>query len=176
MKRLILLLGPNGVGKSTTAAELLRILPRVAYVEADSMRMFADPSPDPTQPCAETIALRRANMYAVTHNFLTSPIIDTVILPYGLHGYRETLLRGLISDLRAEYEFELVPVLLDCEREENIRRMRADSRDTERITRALDRTRGAFSGAHDMFPGIISIDTTNLTPQETAAAITEFIK
>lgn len=176
MKRLILLIGPNGVGKSATAAELLRILPRAAYVEPDALRKYADLSPDPSQSCGETIALRRANIYAVTRNYLASPVIDTVILPYGLHGYRAALLQELLTVLQAESEFELVPVLLDCERDENIRRMQADGRDAERIARALDRSRGAFSGAHDMYPGLILIDTTKLTPYKTAVAIAERMK
>jgi broad-specificity NMP kinase len=176
MKRLILIIGPNGVGKSTASAELFGILPRAAYVEADALRWFFDPGPEPSQPCDETIALRRENLYAVTRNYLASPIIDTVILPYGLHGYRAALLQGLLADLQAELEFELVTVLLDCSRDENIRRMRVDGRDAQRIARSLDRSRSAYAGARDMFPGLICIDTTKLTPHETAAAIAELMK
>lgn len=167
MKRLILILGPNGTGKSTAARELQRRLPRSAYVEPDSLRMFSDPSPDPAQPCDETVALRYANILSMTRNYLVSNIIDTVILPYGLHGYRKKLLANLISALRGEFELEILPVLFCCEPDENIRRMRADIRDEGRIARALDSARVTYERAGELFPGLLCVDVTNLSPEET---------
>lgn len=38
MKKLILILGPNGVGKTTTAKILLQKLSKCAYVDADWCR------------------------------------------------------------------------------------------------------------------------------------------
>ena len=40
MKNLIIILGPNGVGKSTVSAALMRILPNCAYIDSDSLRMM----------------------------------------------------------------------------------------------------------------------------------------
>lgn len=171
MKRLVLLLGPNGVGKSTAAGELWRLLPRAAYVDSDALRMFADPSPDPAEPCEATVALRFDNIRAVLRNYLASPLIDTVVFPYGLHGYRARLLRELLDELRGEFDFALITVLLDCAEDENVRRMKSGGRDGARIARALENTRAVYGGAEAEFPDLVRIDTTRLTPRETAVVI-----
>lgn len=40
MKKLILIIGPNGVGKTTTAKILLQKLSKCAYVDADWCRVI----------------------------------------------------------------------------------------------------------------------------------------
>lgn len=176
MKRLILLLGPNGVGKSTAAGELWRVLPHAAYADSDALRLFADPSPNPAEPYEAAITLRLANIHAVLRNYLASPLINTVVFPYGLHGYRRRLLSDLLTALRAEFEFELIPVLLYCSEEENLRRMKADGRGEARINRALERACADRADAETEFPGLLRLDTTNLTPCQTAELIAERLK
>jgi hypothetical protein len=147
------------------------MLPRAAYVDSDALRMFADPSADPAEPCEATVALRYDNIHAVLRNYLASPLIDTVVFPYGLHGYRARLLRELLTALRGEFDFTLSPVLLDCVEGENVRRMKADGRDVARIARALENTRAVYGGAKTDFPDLVHIDNTRLTPRETAETI-----
>jgi hypothetical protein len=173
MKRLILLLGANGVGKSTAAGELWHILPRAAYVDSDALRFFTDPSPDPAEPCAVTVSLRLANIHAILYNYFASTLVDTVVFPYGLHGYRRQLLAKLLDTLRVEFDFRLIPVLLYCSEEENIRRMRADGRGEARIKRALERAKSDHEDAETDFPDLFFLDTTKLTPRRTADMIAE---
>lgn len=56
MKKLILIVGPNGVGKTTTAKILLQKLSKCAYVDADWCRAI-NPFP-----------FTDATKYAVTRN------------------------------------------------------------------------------------------------------------
>lgn len=78
MKTLLLILGPNGVGKSTASAELLRLLPKSGYIESDTLRMIHS-APDNHS----LIAVQKLNILALMRHYFAAPFIDTVIFPYG---------------------------------------------------------------------------------------------
>lgn len=65
-------------------------------------------------------------------------------------------------------EFELHPVILECEESENIRRMRNDNRDEKRIERAITHSRFIYDELD--YP---RINTTDLTVTETMNRILE---
>ena len=62
--------------------------------------------------------------------------------------------------------FDFTPLLLTCGEAENIRRMRTDGRDEERIRRAIQNTRSLYDTCP--FP---RIDVNSLTIPETVQAI-----
>lgn len=158
MKRLILILGPNGVGKSTASAELLRLLPGSAYIDSDTLRMT-----HPAEFTEDSIALQKANILAVMRNYFASSFIENVIFPYGLHGHRQKLLEELLSELHHDFTVSLFPIILVCNEEENIRRMESDGRNKEQIKRAIEKTRAIYDNI--AYP---KINTTHLTPEQTA--------
>lgn len=139
MKRLILILGPNGVGKSTASAVLLSRIPGSVYIESDSLRMM-----NPGSFSEEAIFVQKRNILALMRNYLSASFINNIIFPYGLHGHRKKLLDEILSELHSDYNFEVYTVLLTCTEEENIRRMKNDSRDEERIRRAIANTRAIY--------------------------------
>lgn len=159
VKRLILLLGPNGVGKSTAAHALMRLMPGSAYVETDALRAF-----NADFACGG-YELQLANLRAVIGNYLSSDLISAVILPYGLHGHRRALLSELVDGLRAGQALEVTTIAMNCAREENIRRMRADGRDEGRIERTL-RSRALYEAL-----SCPRLDVTGLSVDETAHAL-----
>ena len=161
MKRLILILGPNGVGKSSVSLALLQALPHSAYVDSDWCRMM---NPPPTT-AGELTAVRH-NLLALMRNYFECPGIETVIFPYGFHGHRRQLFTQLLDALRRDIRFLLCPVVLECSEAENLRRMRADGRDEARIARALDNSRGIYE--NEPYP---RLDVTDLTVAETAERI-----
>lgn len=165
IKRLIVILGPNGVGKSTASAALLKILPNSAYIDSDALSMV-----NPRANSDELIALQKANILAVTRNYFAADIIDDVIFPYGLHGHRKKLLDDILRELSSDISFELHTILLFCNEYENIRRMKADGRDDSRIKRALDNTREIYVGLD-----LLKIDVTALSPEQTAKEILKVI-
>jgi hypothetical protein len=67
-------------------------------------------------------------------------------------------------------DYEFVPVVLTCEVTENVRRMKEDGRDEERIRRAMDHSRAVY----DSLP-YTSIDTTNLTVDEVVDRVCELL-
>lgn len=166
MKRLILILGPNGVGKSTASAVLLSRIPGSAYIESDSLRMM-----NPGSFSEEAIFVQKRNILALMRNYLSASFINNIIFPYGLHGHRKKLLDEILSELHSDYNFEVYTVLLTCTEEENIRRMKNDSRDEERIRRAITNTRAIYYEVDCQ-----KIDVTNLTPEVTAERIIECLQ
>ncbi len=159
MKILLIILGPNGVGKSTACARLLQRLPRSARLESEWCRMI-----NPFDLTPEIEALTERHMTALLRGYLSCSLVDTVIFSYGLHGPRRRILDRVMDNLR-DVPFHLLPLTLTCSEEENIRRMRQDGRDEQRIQGALA-TRAIYEGL-----GFPVIDTTEMSVEETVEQI-----
>lgn len=162
MKQLLLLLGPNGVGKTTTAAKLLDMLPHSAYLDADWCHAI-----NPFPFTAETKKTVTENVFCLLRNYLLCPEIHTVIFPYGFHGQRKRLFETVLRRLEQEpLRFQLTPVLLSCSLKETIRRAKADGRGPARIERGIQNTFHFYD--QSPYP---KIDTTNRSPEQTAREI-----
>lgn len=162
MKKLILICGANGVGKSTASKALLDSLPRSAYIDSEYCCAI-----NPFQLTAETIQLFKSNIAALMVNAFRCEEIDTVIFPYSFHGQRQEIFQHVQDELhRQNVSYEWCPVILECELQENIARMRKDQRDAARIERAITHSRSVYD--HLDYP---RIDTTGLSVSETIDAI-----
>lgn len=166
MKKLILIIGPNGVGKTTTSEILLQKLSGCAYVDADWCRAI--------NPFPFTDATKYAvsqNIYSLFKNYLLCDDIEYVIFPYGFHGERKQIFEQVISSLRKDaISFELCPIILKCSRDENIRRAVKDGRDRERIERGIENTFNFYN--EYSYP---DIDSTFLSPEQVAEKIIEIL-
>lgn len=166
MKKLILIIGPNGVGKTTTAGILLQKLSRCAYIDADWCRAI--------NPFHFTDATKRAvfqNIYSLFKNYFLCEDIEYVIFPYGFHGERKQLFEQVISTLREDIiPFEICPIILKCSKDENIRRAIQDGRDIERIERGMKNTFGFYD--EYTYP---KVDSTYLQPEQVAEEIIEIL-
>jgi len=161
-KTLLLLLGPNGVGKSTIARALLNILPQTALVDSDWCRSMNPYNRDTVSE----------NIYTLIKNYLLCPDIEIVIFPYGFHGDRKQRLLAVKEKLNKDsIVFKTFIVILICSLEENIRRAENDQRDDERIKRGIKNTHH-FYDEFD-YP---KIDTTNLTVEQITENIISLLK
>lgn len=160
MKTLLFLCGPNGIGKTTICKEIVRQLPRSAYVDSDPCR-FMNPFvlDDATIP---TIA---KNISDLIRNYLNCPAVDTVIFSYGFHGRRKEVFQRVMDSL-SDTPHRFVPFLLWCSEEENLRRMTADGRSPERVRTTLEQSRKSFDDLD--YP---VIDITELSVFEAAQEI-----
>ncbi len=166
MKKLILIIGPHGVGKTTTAKILLQKLSKCAYVDANWCRAI--------NPFPFTDATKYAvsqNIYSLFKNYFLCEDIDYVIFPYGFHGERKQIFEQVIRSLRTDgIPFEVCPIILKSYKEENIRRAENDGRDLERIERDIKNT---FHFYDDYaYP---NIDSTYLQPENVVEKIIEML-
>lgn len=166
MKKLIIILGANGIGKSTAAAELMRILPNSAFVDSDSLRMM-----NPGGNSAELIQIQKANIITVMSNYFRSDMIENVIFPFGIHGHRERMLEEIISSISEKFEVKIFKIVLVCNESENIRRMKLDNLDEERIKRALKFSRPVYDELD-----LVKLDISELTPRQAALDIIDTMK
>lgn len=162
MKQLIVLIGPNGVGKSTTAEALLKQKEKTAYVDSDWCRVM-----NPFSLTEKTKQTVINNIYCLLRNYLICNDIETVVFPYSWHGDRKEIYDTVINRLKQDkVQFEEKIYILKCSREENERRARKDGRDEARIKRGMEMT---FSFYDELkYP---CIDTTEMTPEQVAAKI-----
>lgn len=167
LKKIVAILGPNAVGKSTTSKAFLQRFTKCALVDADWCRAI-NPLPF-TQSTKKTVT---ENIYCLFRNYLLCEDIDTIVFSYGLHGERKEIFESIISKLKnVDIEFSLHTVIMKCSVEENIRRALKDGREKERIERGIKNT---FSFYNDFdYP---SIETTNLNPEEVVEEIAKIIK
>ena len=160
MKDFLFLCGPNGIGKTTICKSILSQLPGSAYVDSDYCRMM-----NPFVLDDSTIPTIAKNISGLIGNYLECSAIQTVIFSYGFHGRRKEVFDRIMSALSMR-ELRFVPFFLVCGEEENMRRMKADGRDMNRMERALKISREAFPDAE--YP---QIDITGLSAEEAAALI-----
>lgn len=167
MKKIILILGPNGVGKSSTAKTLLSMVVNSAYIDADYCRAI-----NPFQFTTETKKVVMENIYCLIRNYLKCIGIKTVIFPYSFHGERKEIWDNVVKRLNEDnLEYEICLLVLKCSREENIRRAKLDNRDEARIERGMQNT-------YDFYDDIKYpvIDTTNMNESEVAEKIVKLYK
>ena len=164
MKKLIFIHGPNGVGKSTLCNSLNKRLYNSAWLESEWCKM--------TNPFAytdETIELTINNMTNMLKSYLTCSSIEYIIFNYGFHGPRRSIYDQVIKNIN-KMQFKLIPILITCSEEENVKRMLKNGRDKERIDRALN-IRSIYDGME-----VPTIDTTELTVEMTVDKLMEIIK
>lgn len=164
MKQLIVLIGPNGVGKTTAAMKITEQNPNSAYVDSDWCRVM--------NPFSLTDATKKTvigNIYCLLKNYLICEEIANVIFTYGWHGVRKEIYDLVIEKLHSDgIEFKENIVVLKCTIDENRRRALADGRDIERVERGMKQT---FS-FYDEFE-YPSIDTTEMNVSEVARRVWE---
>jgi len=162
MKNLLLLCGPNGIGKTTIGMEIVKQLPNTAYVDTDPCRYM-----NPFILSDKTIPTIGKNISDLIVNYMNCPIINNVIFSYGFHGRRKEVFSIVMRNL-SKIDYHFIPFLLWCSEEENIRRMKIDNRSCDRIERAIKRSRNAYKNI--LYP---KIDITNFTVLEASKNIIE---
>lgn len=156
-KKLIVIVGPNGVGKSTTAKALLARYTKSALVDSDWCRVI-----NPFSFTEETKETVIHNIFCLIHNYMLCKDVDRVIFTYGFHGERKNIFDEVLRRLRRTgVDFDLTLVILKCSLSENIRRMECDGRDENRIKRGIENTFHFYDTYDDPV-----IDTTELKVEQ----------
>lgn len=161
MKKLYLIGGPMGVGKTAASRALQARLSNCVFLDGDwcwDMRPF--------QVTEETRAMVLDNICHVLNNFLRCSVYEAAIFCCVMHE------RDIIDRILSRLDtagWETAAVSLICDRETLARRLQRDIdrglRTPDVIPRAMERL--ACYGALDT----VRLDTTHMTPEETAEAI-----
>ena len=159
MKKLILICGPNGVGKTTLCKALHNNLLNSALVEPELCTMI-----NPFRLNDDIGSLTISNITHLLRNYLNCSSVDYVIFNYGLHGLRSMIFKKVMENLK-DTKFEFVPFSIKCDENENIKRMIKDERDEERIQRAL-----SYRSIYEQLEYPV-IDTTSLTVEKTVERV-----
>jgi len=165
MKQLMVVVGPNGVGKSTTARKIVEYCEHTAYVDSDWCRMM-----NPfvfSETAKETII---ENIYCLLRNYLLCDDVHTVIFTYGWHGERKEIYQRVIEKLKESCVFKEKILILKCSEEGNRKRAHMDGRDEVRIERGIEMTFSYYDNFD--YP---CIDTTDMTPFQVAQHVADLM-
>lgn len=165
-KNLIVIIGPNGVGKSSAAKSFVTHCPQSAFVDSDWCRVI-NPFPF-SERTKKTVT---DNIFCLIYNYLQCKDVDYVIFTYGFHGERKAIFDEVLHCLqKKKVNFELTIIILKCSLDENIQRMISDGREENRIKRGIDNTFQLYD-RYD-YP---TIDTTEMEIVQVAEQIAEIV-
>ncbi len=164
MKRLYLIGGPMGVGKTTVCRELQKRLDRSVFLDGD---WCWDASP--FQVTEETKAMVTENICFLLNNFLRCSAYDHVIFCWVLH--QQAILDGLLSRLDLN-GCEVRAISLTASPEALTARIKKDVRAGRRDGEALERSLSYLPlyGALDTE----KLDVSRLTPAEAAERLEDW--
>lgn len=162
MKRLYVIGGPMGVGKTAACRQLQQLLDRSVFLDGDWCW-----DAHPFQATEETREMVLENISFLLDNFLRCSAYDHVIFCWVLH--RREIWADLLRRLTEPYD--LCAVSMVCAPGTLRTRLEGDIRAGNRRPDVLDRSL-AYLPLYDALD-IRRLDVTNLTPQETAERILE---
>ena len=161
MKRLYVLCGAMGVGKSATGRALRDRLPDCAFLDGDWCWDM-----HPFRVTGETKALVLGNICHVLNSFLDCEAFDNVVFCWVMHD--QAVIDAILSRLHTS-GWDVKCLSLVCSERALTERLRRDIdagvRDAGVLERALDRLR--------LYPGLDThkLDVTELSPEEAALEI-----
>ncbi len=166
MRKLIFICGASGIGKSTICTKLYRKMNNSAFVDSDHCRMI-----HPFEFSDELKDIVEDNMATMLVNYLKCSSIEKTIFLYGFHGPRKQIFDNIMTKLAdTGIPYSFMPIILECELEENIRRARNDGRDETRIKFGIKNSRDIYN-QYD-YP---RLDITHLTVDEAVEKLINMI-
>lgn len=160
-KKLIIIHGAPGIGKTTTCQRLRTHLTPSVWLDADWCWMM-----HPFTVTRETKQMVEDNITHLLRNFLQHDGFEYVIFNWVIH--REEIFELILSKL-ADLEFDLHKLTLICTEESLRQRMIQAGRDAELIQRSVDDLR--------LFVKMdtVKVDTTHLTLDQTVERIVKIV-
>lgn len=152
MKKLVIISGAPGIGKTTLCRELLKSIEGCAWLDSDWCWMI-NPWKDKTQEQKKYV---EGTFTRILRGYLDNENIKTILFSWVISSeYMFDLVIKPLSDM----EFDLVKIALVCDREVHIERMRKDNRREEQIN-------SPYSMAPFYKLGAEVIDVTQLSVDE----------
>ncbi|SDW36034.1 AAA family ATPase [Paenibacillus sp. PDC88] len=162
MKKLIIISGTMGVGKTTVSKEVHKSLDRSVWLDGDWCWMM-----NPWVFSEENIQMVIDNMTYMLRNYLTNSTFDYVILSWVLHKEE---IRDELLDRLSGLEFQVETITLTCSETALRKRMEQDQRTEEEIKRSIDRLQGYKNMQTNR------IDTSNVTMNQVVEQVRHIIR
>ncbi|MCM3172909.1 MULTISPECIES: AAA family ATPase [unclassified Paenibacillus] len=161
MKKLIVVNGSMGIGKTSTCKYLYKSLDRSVWLDGDWCWMM-----NPWTVNKDTIEMVENNITYLLNSYLENPLFNYVIFSWVLH--REDILNDLLERLHTS-EYKLYKITLTCSEESLRDRMHSDMRSLEQINNSINRLQ--------LYQRMQSnkIDTSDLGIEETVEKIIRII-
>lgn len=165
MKKIIIINGTMGVGKTTTSLELQKILPKNVFLDGNwcwNMNPFVVNS--------ETKAMVTSNIAFLLNQFIKCSEYENIIFCWVMHEQKiiDELLARLVLEGCKVYIFSLI-----CTKEALKQRLMIDINDNKRtkdvLARSLPRLQ-KYTTIHS-----VKIDVSELTPTESAKRILGYL-
>lgn len=161
MKRLIVVRGTMGAGKSTVCKELLHLLQPGVWLDGDWCWKM-----EPFAPNEENRAMVMENISFLLRNFLRNTQLGYVIFCWVLH--QDAILDDLLARLEGE-PYDLTVVNLDVSEASLRQRLEGDIRRGERAEDVVERSVARLP-LYRTLRGV-HLDVSHITAREAAAAI-----
>lgn len=165
-KKLIIVNGTMGVGKSATCKELYKSLESSVWLDGDWCWMM-----NPFVPNDENKKMVEQNITYLLRNFLTNTSFQYVIFNWVIHT--EDIFELILQGLR-DLEFELYKITLTCSEEALKKRILRDVQSNLRDEGSIERSIERLELYKDM--KTVKIDTTDSSVQNTVTRIIEIVK
>ncbi len=165
MKKLILVNGTMGVGKTTTCNELLKLLKPSVFLDGDWCWNM-----NPFIVTDETKAMVNDNITHLLKNYLYCSSYEYVIFCWVMH--HESIINDIIISL-SDLNFELYKITLLCSEEALKSRLTQDVKDNIRQPDVIERSVQRLNLYQNM--DTIKIDVSNIDSKQSARQIIDLL-
>lgn len=156
IKKLIIINGTMGVGKSSVCEKLYKTLPNCAWLDGDWCAMI-----NPFVTSNENKDIVISNITHIINNFLKSSSIQYIIFNWLIES--DTIMNRILNNIEND-NFLLYKITLTCSMEELVKRIGRDILDGKRNRESINRSLERISLYDKM--DTYKIDTTNLKQDE----------
>ncbi|MTI69186.1 MAG: nucleotide kinase [Firmicutes bacterium] len=160
MKKLIIINGTMGVGKTLTSKLLYKTLEKSVWLDGDWCWMM-----NPFEVTEENKKMVEDNIIYLLNNFLKNSSFKYVIFNWVIH--KEYIFDIILDKLNGD--FQVYKISLTCSKDELRKRILKDNREEEVITKSIER----LKNYEDM--STIKIDTTDKLPKDVVKEIIDIV-
>jgi len=161
MKKLIIINGTIGVGKSTVCKELLGRTEKSVWLDGDWCWML---NPFTVNEYNKKMVME--NITYMLNNFIKNPDIENIIFCWVIH--LEEIFEEILKNLNTQ-NLEIIKITLTCSKSELNKRMTVDKRDFSVIEKSIKR----LNNYENMSTN--KIDTTDMPVDLVVSEISEII-
>lgn len=155
-KQCIIIMGAPGVGKTSTARQLLETIPKAQWVDADDLWRI-----HPFEVDNHNKTMVESNIKHIYQSFIDNPNLDTMIFTWVIP--HQTLLNNIHKWFN---QTDNLTVILTCDKTHYRQRLSQDNRNIKRQLENYDTLHKSYQAM-----GLPSLDTTHLTINDTVEQI-----